>query len=157
MTSFRYRCEGVIYAFDWGKVFSNFIAGTVMLQIAQAVAIAYALTFHPKAQMLKNATYSRFDAADGLGIIGLKGALAALQFERLDPRNTDQVTLAGLVSAYARINSMTFERAYAAAHLVMDLAKRGQNNNSTYTWTSSLSALVGAFSSKSIVEAAPAA
>merc|ERR1719210_1879215 len=110
--NFRFRCEGWIYVFDWGKVFHQLIASAVMLRFAKILALRWALTCHPRAQMLRNATQSYFKVSDRLGVIGLKGALAALQFERLDPDNTNHVTLARLVSIYAKVTTMTFEQAY---------------------------------------------
>jgi len=158
--SFRFRCEGTIHIFGWGPVFTNLIASLVMMRVAKKLAIAYALRFHPRATMLQHATQSSFDVSDGLGTIGMKGALAALEFERLNPDNKDQVTLARLVSIYAKIQSVTFEQAYAVAHLVMDVARRrGTDTKATVVRRSSVSLgdsrfrFMSSASSESIVEA----
>jgi len=122
--NFRFRCEGWIYIMDWAKVFNQLIASAVMLRLAKAMAIKCALVCHPRAKMLRNATTSTFDVSARLGTIGLKAALAALEFERLGPDKTDQVKLATLVSVYGKIRDMTFQQAYAAAHLVIALARK---------------------------------
>ena len=108
---------------NWQYVFNTAIAGLVMLSVARAVTIGYALTLHPRASMLNNATSTRFRTTKRYAEIGMKGALAALQFERLDNDADSAIDLADFVAIYARIQGVTFEQALAVSTLVMDASK----------------------------------
>ena len=94
-----------------------------MLAVARAVTIGYALTLHPRASMLRNATSTRFRTTKRYAEIGMKGALAALQFERLDNDSDCAIDLPDLVAIYARIQGVTFQQALAISTLVMDASK----------------------------------
>lgn len=85
-------------------------AQLVLLKLASEVTKFYAFYVHPKASMLRNATQSKFVLAGRFAEIGMKGALSALQFDRLDAGHDGGLDLADLCGAYGRIPGVTFER-----------------------------------------------
>ena len=54
--------------------------------------------------------------------IGMKAAISAVQFERLDNDRDGAIELGDLVQTFARIKGITFEQAYAVAHIVASRA-----------------------------------
>lgn len=87
-----------------------------------AVVGSYATMLHPKASVIRNATTKVFNVRKRFAEIGMKGALAARQFDILDDNGDQTVDFTDLVGSYARIDGVTFEQAFAIAHLVMEAA-----------------------------------
>lgn len=108
---------------NWNYVFNSAIAGLVMMGIASYATILYAQYLHPKAGMIRHATTSHFRTERRIAEIGMKGALAALQFEALDVGRDNALDLHDLCATYARINGVNFEQALAIAHLVVNASR----------------------------------
>jgi len=81
------------------------------------------LYLHPRSSMVRNATITRFNVESRFAEIGMKGALAALQFERLDCNQDQKLEIEDLVGTYGRIKGVSFIQAYSIAHLVISAAK----------------------------------
>ena len=96
---------------NWQYVLNTFIAGLVLLSLAKTVTVTYALYVHPKGEMVRNATTSTFEVSRRFAEIGMKGALAALQFAALDDDHDDKMDLDDLCATFGRIRGVTFEQA----------------------------------------------
>ena len=74
--------------------------------------------------MIRNAAFHSFDFDSRFAEIGMKGALAVLQFDEIDHGADLRIDLADLCRVYGRISGVSFEQAFAVAHLVMREVRR---------------------------------
>jgi len=121
---FQFRSSGIFYIIEWMYVLNMLIQGLVLMAAAKTITNFIAMFLHPKASMIRNACIKEYSFSGRFAEIGMKAALAAQQFERLDEDFDNHLDLTDLVATYARIGGVTFEQAYAIAHLVMHTASQ---------------------------------
>lgn len=96
------------------------ISGIVLVGTATTVASAYAMYGHRNHKMIKNKVREAFKVDRRYADIALKAALAANSFAHLECNDDHTIDAASLCSAFACINEVNFEQAWAMAHLVLE-------------------------------------
>jgi len=124
----KFKSAGELYKFDWQYVINVLLGGLVFLFAAKAIANTAALYFLGKtSSMIRNRTRENFDINSRFAEIGMKAALAALQFSKVDHDTDAVLEVEDLVVAFARLHGITAEQAIAISKVVLAQAdKDGQ-------------------------------
>ena len=101
------------------------VSGIVLLALAKFVAQQVSLYLIPGiSQMIYNRTREVFDVRTRFAEIGMKAALASLQFHVLDVNGDGVLDTEDLVATYATLHGVTAEEAIAVAKLVSAAADK---------------------------------
>lgn len=121
--AFHFRTTGLFYKFDVQYVVLVLVSGLVLLAAAKLVATGVALYMMPGiSPMIQNRTREVFDVNARFAEIGMKAALASLQFHVLDVDGDGVLDVEDLVAIFATLHDITAEEAIAVAKLVLAAA-----------------------------------
>ena len=123
--AFHFKTTGLFYKFDAQYVVLVLVSGIVLLALAKFVAQQVSLYLIPGiSQMIYNRTREVFDVRTRFAEIGMKAALASLQFHVLDVNGDGVLDTEDLVATYATLHGVTAEEAIAVAKLVSAAADK---------------------------------
>jgi len=115
-----FRTTGTLYKFDWQYVINVLLGGLVFLFAAKMVANFVALYLMGGiSKMIRNRTRETFDIQGRYAEIGMKAALAAMQFHRIDDDADGVIEVEDLVVAFAHLHGVTAEQAVAIGRVVL--------------------------------------
>ena len=121
--AFHFRTTGLFFKFDAEYVVVVLISGMVLLAAAKFVATQVAMNLMPGvSKMIQNRTREVFDVNARFAEIGMKAALASLQFHLLDADGDGVLDVEDLVTTYATLHDVTAEEAIAVSKLVLAAA-----------------------------------
>ena len=121
--AFHFRTSGLFYKFDAQYVVLVLVSALVLLALAKLVATQVAMYMMPGiSTMIQHRTREVFDVNARLAEIGMKAALASLQFRGLDVNGNGVLQVDDLVATYATMHGVTAEEAIAVAKLVFAAA-----------------------------------
>jgi len=119
---FTFQTTGTFYKMDWMYLLNAVIAGLVLLSVANSVAQTYAMYLAPNAVMIKNRTREFYNVEQRYAEIGLQALQRAIQFKAIDEDNDGQLEIDDVVQSLAKIKDITFDQAFAVAHLILERA-----------------------------------
>lgn len=120
---FQFRGAGLVYRMEWLYLVNTLVASLVLLSAADTIATFFALyCMKSVSQMIRFDTREKFSVDGRNAELGMKAAIAAAQFDRLDDDDNGMIELEDLVRAFARIPGVEFEQAAAVAQLVLNIS-----------------------------------
>ena len=120
---FQFRGAGVVYRMEWLYLVNTLVASLVLLSTANTIATFFALyCMKSVSQMIRFDTREKFSVDGRNAELGMKAAIAAAQFDRLDADDNGMIEIEDLVRSFARIPGVEFEHAAAIAQLVLNIS-----------------------------------
>jgi len=123
---FDIRGVGEVIKLDVGTLVTMLVATIALLKFAGVITDWYVSLFvgGAIAQIITNKTKEKVDANGELAEIGMKAAMAALQFGELDPDKGGTIDLIDIAKAFGKIKGVSPRQAYNMAWTVIDYADK---------------------------------